>query len=87
MGVLICLYTVIVHICYQQFFVLYSGNSCPVELQRVLENVRARYPSRDEPPLTAAEILQATHELFKSDDFNCCSEEFNTELKYAFHKE
>lgn len=58
-----------------------EGNSCPVELQRVLENVRARYPSRDEPPLTAAEILQATHELFKSDDFNCCSDEFNTELK------
>lgn len=58
-----------------------EGNGCPVELKRVWENIRARYPSRDEDALDPEEVLQSTIELFKSNDFDCCSEEFRNQMK------
>ncbi|KAG8300593.1 DNA-directed RNA polymerase III subunit RPC1 [Homalodisca vitripennis] len=59
-----------------------EGNGCPVELGRVLDHVRAVFPSRGEDALTATQIIQATDELIKSpDDLEGCSDEFKAELR------
>uniref|UniRef100_A0A146LPV0 DNA-directed RNA polymerase subunit n=1 Tax=Lygus hesperus TaxID=30085 RepID=A0A146LPV0_LYGHE len=62
-----------------------EGNGCPVELQRVWDNVKANHPFRKEKPLTASDIVDGSDVLLNSAEFECCSEEFRNQLK-AFVK-
>lgn len=56
-----------------------SGKDRPVDLTRVLEDVRARNPSRDEPTLLPDEILNFYNEEIKKSDYGCLSKEFKNE--------
>ncbi|KAL1139349.1 hypothetical protein AAG570_006333 [Ranatra chinensis] len=58
-----------------------EGNGCPVELQRVWDNIRVRYPCRHESPLVATDLVDGSEVLLKSTDFDCCSEEFKNQLR------
>uniref|UniRef100_A0A6M2DUT1 DNA-directed RNA polymerase n=1 Tax=Xenopsylla cheopis TaxID=163159 RepID=A0A6M2DUT1_XENCH len=56
-----------------------EGKDRPVDLTRVLEDVRARNPSRDEPTLLPDEILNFYNEEIKKSDYGCLSKEFKNE--------
>ena len=46
----------------------------------MLDHVRAKCPSRDEP-LDGPSIKKAAEEILKTDDFDSCSSEFKDELR------
>uniref|UniRef100_A0A069DY71 DNA-directed RNA polymerase subunit n=1 Tax=Panstrongylus megistus TaxID=65343 RepID=A0A069DY71_9HEMI len=64
-----------------------EGNGCPVELQRVWDNIKANYPFRNEKPLSASDIVEGADVLLKSAEFECCSEEFKDQLRQFVKKQ
>ncbi|BES88212.1 Hypothetical protein polymerase [Nesidiocoris tenuis] len=64
-----------------------EGNGCPVELQRVWDNVKANHPFRNEKPMSAADIVEGSEVLLNSAEFECCSEEFRNQLKSFVEKQ
>ncbi|XP_022818149.1 DNA-directed RNA polymerase III subunit RPC1 [Spodoptera litura] len=57
-----------------------EGKDRPVDLARVLADVRAKYLSRDEDPLDGDGIELAAAETLALDDFKTCTQEFKNEL-------
>ncbi|XP_058788636.1 DNA-directed RNA polymerase III subunit RPC1 [Phymastichus coffea] len=57
-----------------------EGKDCPVDYQRVLNDVRCRSVYSNEDPLDGPSIIKATSELLKSEEYSCLSEEFSQEL-------
>ncbi|XP_041970102.1 DNA-directed RNA polymerase III subunit RPC1 [Aricia agestis] len=57
-----------------------EGRDRPVDHARVLDDVRARCPARDEEPLDGDGIIVAAEETLALDDFKTCTEEFKAEL-------
>lgn len=57
-----------------------EGKDRPVDLSRVLADVRAKYLSRDEDPLDGDGIVLAAEETLALDDFKTCTQEFKNEL-------
>ncbi|XP_014244779.1 DNA-directed RNA polymerase III subunit RPC1 [Cimex lectularius] len=64
-----------------------EGNGQPVELQRVWDNIKANFPFRNEPPLSATDIIEGSNVLLSSSEFDCCSEEFKTQLRDFVNKQ
>lgn len=44
------------------------------------EHVRAKMPYKTEEPLDAASVINATHEMLRSEEYECLSKEFKDEL-------
>ncbi|CAH4038171.1 DNA-directed RNA polymerase III subunit RPC1 [Pieris brassicae] len=57
-----------------------EGKDRPVDLPRVLADVRAQCLDRDEEPLDGDGILVAAEETLALDDFKTCTSDFKTEL-------
>ncbi|XP_053613685.1 DNA-directed RNA polymerase III subunit RPC1 [Plodia interpunctella] len=57
-----------------------EGKDRPVDLPRVLADVRAKCPARDEEPLDGDGIVVAAEETLALDDFKTCPQEFKAEL-------
>nr|XP_023022188.1 DNA-directed RNA polymerase III subunit RPC1 [Leptinotarsa decemlineata] len=57
-----------------------EGKDCPVDFERVLEYVRARYPYREEVALDGDQIRRATQAFLATEALNECSEHFRNEL-------
>lgn len=58
-----------------------EGTTGPIDLERVLDHVRAKSPFPEEDPLTGAEILQLATKYLAEDAFKELSVEFKNELK------
>ncbi|XP_045464776.1 DNA-directed RNA polymerase III subunit RPC1 [Harmonia axyridis] len=58
-----------------------EGNGVPVNFERVLAHIKAKYPYREEAPLTSDEIKRATSAFLATDALNECSEGFKDDLK------
>jgi DNA-directed RNA polymerase III subunit RPC1 len=57
-----------------------EGHDKPVDLNRILLDVTARYPCRSEPCLSAAQIQDITSQVLSSQVYFGCSEEFRKDL-------
>ncbi|XP_026580851.1 DNA-directed RNA polymerase III subunit RPC1-like, partial [Pseudonaja textilis] len=58
-----------------------EGKDEPLEFQRVLNNVRAVYPSRSEPALSKNELVLTAESIMKKNEFLCCQDSFLQEIK------
>ncbi|XP_044766924.1 DNA-directed RNA polymerase III subunit RPC1 [Coccinella septempunctata] len=63
-----------------------EGNGVPTNFERVFNHVKAKYPYRDEEPLTSDQIKRATTAFLSTDALNECSEDFKNELKMFMKK-
>lgn len=61
-----------------------EGKDCPVDFNRVLQHVRAKYPYRDEVALDGQKIRKATR-VFLDTNLTECSEFFRKQLRYNKH--
>lgn len=57
-----------------------EGKDCPVDFDRVLNHVRAKYPYRDEIALDGNQICRATQAFLETKALDECSEDFKKEL-------
>uniref|UniRef100_A0A8C5QXP4 DNA-directed RNA polymerase subunit n=1 Tax=Leptobrachium leishanense TaxID=445787 RepID=A0A8C5QXP4_9ANUR len=62
-----------------------EGKDEPLEFKRVLENIKAVYPSSDEPSLSENELVLTTESIMKKSEFLCCQDAYLQEIK-AFVK-
>lgn len=51
-----------------------------MDYKRVLDHVRAKLLHKDEEPLEAVTLINATNELLISEEYECLSTEFKEEL-------
>ncbi|KAL7990271.1 hypothetical protein Chor_013701, partial [Crotalus horridus] len=58
-----------------------EGKDEPLEFKRVLDNVRAVYPSRSEPALSKNELVLTAESIMKKNEFVCCQDSFLQEIK------
>ncbi|KAK8379693.1 hypothetical protein O3P69_019586 [Scylla paramamosain] len=63
-----------------------EGTAGPIDLERVLDHIRAKSPFPEEDPLTGAEILQLATKYLSEDAFKELSTEFKGELKSFMEK-
>ncbi|KAG7297675.1 hypothetical protein JYU34_018391 [Plutella xylostella] len=57
-----------------------EGKDRPVDLARVLQDIRARCNVRDEEPLDGDAMMAAAEETLALDDFKACTDEFKKEI-------
>nr|XP_053636926.1 DNA-directed RNA polymerase III subunit RPC1-like [Cherax quadricarinatus] len=57
-----------------------EGSTGPVDLQRVLDHIRAKDLVQEEEPLSGGQILQLTEQYLAEDAFKVFSEEFKKDL-------
>lgn len=60
---------------------MYSGKDCPVDFDRVLKHVQAKYPYRNEIALNGDQIRRATKAFLDTDALNECSDFFKKQLR------
>lgn len=53
-----------------------EGKDEPLEFKRVLDNIRAIYPSPNEPPLSKNEVILTSEAIMKRSEFMCCQNEY-----------
>uniref|UniRef100_A0A8C6VII9 DNA-directed RNA polymerase subunit n=1 Tax=Naja naja TaxID=35670 RepID=A0A8C6VII9_NAJNA len=53
-----------------------EGKDEPLEFKRVLDNIRAVYPSRSEPALSKNELVLTAESIMKKNEFLCCQDSF-----------
>lgn len=58
-----------------------EGKDCPVNFQRVMDQIRAKCPYNNEEALDSDSVQKATEELLNSNEFSTCGEEFKYDLK------
>ncbi|KAL0272113.1 UNVERIFIED_CONTAM: hypothetical protein PYX00_005208 [Menopon gallinae] len=58
-----------------------EGKDCPVNFQRVMDQIRAKCPYKEEEALDSASVQKATEELLNLNEFATCGEEFKYDLK------
>ncbi|ETE69582.1 DNA-directed RNA polymerase III subunit RPC1, partial [Ophiophagus hannah] len=58
-----------------------EGKDEPLEFKRVLDNIRAVYPSRSEPALSKNELVLTAESIMKKNEFLCCQDSFLQEIK------
>lgn len=63
-----------------------EGTKGPIDLERVLNHVRATHPYTSEDPLAGKEVLQLGEKYLEDDAFKELSPEFKEELKTFLEK-
>lgn len=63
-----------------------EGSVGPIDLERLLDHIRAKNPCSEEDPLTGSEILQLADKYLAEDLFKELSIEFKKELKNFMEK-
>lgn len=63
-----------------------EGTKGPIDLERVLNHVRATHPYASEDPLAGKEVLQLGEKYLEDDAFKELSPEFKEELKTFLEK-
>ncbi|EEB15462.1 DNA-directed RNA polymerase III largest subunit, putative [Pediculus humanus corporis] len=58
-----------------------EGKDCPVNFQRTLDHIRAKYPYREEEALDSISVEKATDELLNTEEFGVCDDVFKFDLK------
>ncbi|XP_071952923.1 DNA-directed RNA polymerase III subunit RPC1-like [Antedon mediterranea] len=58
-----------------------EGKDKPVDLSRVLSHIKAKYPCKDEKPLTCESIKNISNEILQTPELSSCSTIFKKELK------